>query len=223
MGEVVGALIPLALGIAVSPVPVGAVVLILLSPKPKGAGVAFLVGWVVGIVLAVSVFALLAGLIPATDPDAPHPVVGVAKIAIGAGLLVVAGRLWRRRPLDGVEPKQPGWMRAMSTLTTARAGVLGFVLAALNPVDTLIAIGAGLVIGGSALTGGEVVTSIALFTLVGASTVAVPVVAYLAAPARMTPRLHQLHEWLVRYNVTVTIVVIIVVGVALMGKGIGDL
>ena len=78
-------------------------------------------------------------------------------------------------------------------------------------------------IGGTALTGGEVVTSIELFTLVGASTVAVPVVAYLAAPARMTPRLHQLHEWLVRYNVTVTIVVIIVVGVALMGKGIGDL
>ena len=50
MGDVIGALVPLALGIAVSPVPVGAVVLILLSPRPKGASVAFLLGWILGIV-----------------------------------------------------------------------------------------------------------------------------------------------------------------------------
>ena len=53
---VIGEILPLALGIAVSPIPIIAAILMLLSPRAKGTSVGFLLGWVVGIVVAVTVF-----------------------------------------------------------------------------------------------------------------------------------------------------------------------
>lgn len=50
MNGVIGEILPLALGVAISPIPVIAAILMLLSPKAKGASAGLLLGWVVGIV-----------------------------------------------------------------------------------------------------------------------------------------------------------------------------
>ena len=60
MGSVIGEILPLAIGIAISPIPIIAAILMLLSPKAKGTSIGFLLGWVVGIVVAVTVFTLLS-------------------------------------------------------------------------------------------------------------------------------------------------------------------
>ena len=62
--SVIGDILPLALGIAISPIPIIAAILMLLSPKAKGTSVGFLLGWVLGIVVAVVLFTLLASVIP---------------------------------------------------------------------------------------------------------------------------------------------------------------
>ena len=64
MGSVIGDILPLALGIAISPIPIIAAILMLLSPKARGTSVGFLLGWVLGIVVAVVVFTLLASVHP---------------------------------------------------------------------------------------------------------------------------------------------------------------
>ena len=48
MGGVIGDLLPTALGVAISPVPIIAVILMLLAPRAKAASVGFLLGWVSG-------------------------------------------------------------------------------------------------------------------------------------------------------------------------------
>ena len=53
MGKAVGDTLPLAIGVAISPVPVIAVILMLLSPRAPGTGVGFLAGWVVGVAVVV--------------------------------------------------------------------------------------------------------------------------------------------------------------------------
>ena len=73
----IGEILPLALGIAVSPIPIIAAILMLLSPRAKGTSVGFLLGWVVGIVVAVTVFTLLAAELPASDDDASNPTGGL--------------------------------------------------------------------------------------------------------------------------------------------------
>lgn len=222
MGGVIGDILPLALGVAISPIPIIAAILMLLSPKAKGTSVGFLLGWVLGIVVAVTVFSLLSAIIPEQDPDAAKPVAGWIKIILGVLLLVLAVRQWRSRPKPGEEPPLPKWMAAIDEMTAGRGFVLGFVLAAVNPKNLLLGAAAGVSIGTGGLTVGETTIAIAVFTLIAAASVAIPVIAYLVASKRMATPLESLRHWLVHNNATVMAVLLLVIGVAVIGKGIGS-
>jgi threonine/homoserine/homoserine lactone efflux protein len=222
MGSVIGEILPLALGIAISPIPIIAAILMLLSPKARGTSLGFLVGWLLGIVVAVVLFTLLSSVIPQGDADDPKPVAGVIKIILGAALLLLAVKQWRGRPKEGVEPAMPKWMSAIDTMTPGRGLVLGFLLSGLNPKNLLMGVAAGVAVGSGSLAVGEIVVSVVVFTVIAASTVAVPVIAYLAATSRMTGPLESLRKWLVDNNATVMAVLLLVIGVVLIGKGIGS-
>ena len=222
MTAVIGDILPLALGVAISPIPIIAAILMLLSPKAKGTSVGFLVGWVLGIIVAVTVFSLLSSIIPEQDPDASKPVSGVIKLVLGALLLLLAGRQWRSRPKAGEEPALPKWMAAIDEMNAGRGLLLGFVLAAVNPKNLLLGAAAGVSIGTGGLTVGEATIVIAVFTLIAASSVAIPVISYLVASARMAGPLEALRGWLVHNNATVMAVLLLVIGVAVIGKGLGS-
>src|SRR5215213_11714701 len=98
MNVVIGEILPLALGVAISPVPVMAAILMLLSSNAKGTSVGFLLGWVAGIVVAVTAFTLLASVLPEQDADASNPTAGWIKIGLGVLLLLMAVKQWRGRP-----------------------------------------------------------------------------------------------------------------------------
>jgi hypothetical protein len=223
MNVVIGEILPLALGIAVSPIPIIAAILMLLSPKAKGTSVGFLLGWVVGIVVAVTVFTLLASVLPEND-DASNPTAGWIKIGLGVLLLLMAVKQWRGRPTGDQQPELPGWMKAIDTMTAAKGTGLGFLLSAVNPKNLLMAAGAGVIIGGTAagLDTGEEAVAIAVFTVIAAASVAVPVVGYLVASERMSGPLESMHQWLVKENAVVMAVLLLVIGVAMVGKGIGS-
>ncbi|HET6672555.1 MAG TPA: GAP family protein, partial [Agromyces sp.] len=213
---------PLALGIAISPIPIIAAILMLLSPKAKGTSVGFMLGWVLGIVIAVIVFTLLASIIPEQDPDASKPIAGWIKILLGVALLFLALRQWRGRPKPGEAAALPKWMAAIDTMTAGRGFVLGFLLSAVNPKNLLMAIGAGVIIGSGGLTVGETTLVIVIFVLIAACSVVIPVIAYLVASARMAAPLEALRGWLVHNNATVMAVLLLVIGVVVIGKGIGS-
>jgi threonine/homoserine/homoserine lactone efflux protein len=99
---------------------------------------------------------------------------------------------------------------------------LGFLLSAVNPKNLLLAISAGLIIGGAGLAVGQSVVIITIFVLLAASTVLVPVVAYLLASDRLAGPLDRLKEWLVDNNAAIMAVLLLVIGVAVIDKGIGN-
>jgi threonine/homoserine/homoserine lactone efflux protein len=222
VGSVIGDILPLALGIAISPIPIIAAILMLLSPKAKATSVGFLIGWVVGIVVAVVVFTVLASIIPASDPSQSKPISGVIKIVLGALLLFLALRQWRGRPKTGEAAALPKWMSAIDTMTAGRGLVLGFLLAALNPKNLLMGVGAGVVIGSAKISFGSEILAIVIFTIIAACTVAIPVIAYLVASNAMRAPLEGLRGWLVQNNSTVMSVLLLVIGVVVIGKGIGS-
>lgn len=222
MGSVIGDILPLALGVAISPIPVIAAILMLLSPKARVTSVGFLIGWVVGIVVAVTVFTLLAAVIPAADPDASKPIQAVIQLILGALLLLLAIRQWRGRPKAGEEPALPKWMQAIDKVSFPLALGLGFLLSAVNPKNLLMAAGAGLEIGGAALEVGQIILAIAIFTLIAASTVLVPVIGYLIAADRLRAPLDALRGWLAKENAIIMAVLLLVIGVSMIGKGIGN-
>ncbi|WP_313546211.1 GAP family protein [Leifsonia aquatica] len=220
MGGAIGDTLPLALGIAISPIPIIAAILMLLSPKARGTSVGFLLGWLLGIIVAVVVFTLLSGLIPAADPDASQPIGGTIKIVLGVLLLLLALRQWRSRPKPGETATLPKWMAAIDQMTAGRSLGLAFILAAVNPKNLLLAAGAGVAIGTAGLSVGEDIVVIVIFVIVAASSVAIPVIGYLLAADRIRGPLDSLRGWLVGNNATVMSVLLLVIGVVLIGKGI---
>jgi threonine/homoserine/homoserine lactone efflux protein len=222
MGGVIGEILPLALGVAISPIPIIAAILMLLSPKAKATSVGFLIGWIAGIIVATVAFTLLSAVLPENDPDASSPVQGTIKLVLGLLLILLAARQWRGRPHGQAAPELPKWMSAIDTLTAVKAAGLGILLSALNPKNLIMAAGAGIAIGGGGLGNGQIVVVIAVFTVIAACTVAVPVIAYLAAADRMAQPLETLREWLGRENAVVMSVLLLVIGVVMVGKGIGS-
>ena len=220
MGSVIGATLPLAIGIAISPIPIIAAILMLLSPKAKGTSVGFLLGWIVGILVAVTVFTLLSSVLPDSGEDESKPVHGVIQIVLGAGLLFLALRQWRSRPRAGVQAALPKWMSAIDTMNAGKGFGLGFLLAAVNPKNLLLGAGAGVAIGSAGLAAGEAAVAIGVFTVIAAASVAIPVIAYLVASERMSGPLESLRSWLVQNNSTVMAVLLLVIGFVLIGKGI---
>jgi threonine/homoserine/homoserine lactone efflux protein len=220
MNHAVGEILPFALGIAISPIPVIAAILMLLSPKARVTSVGFLLGWLTGIVVAVTVFVLLSSILPEAGDDGSQPVKAVIQLVLGALLLLLAVRQWRGRPKPGEEPALPKWMQAIDRITFATAFGLGFLLSAINPKNLLMAAAAGVAIGAAALGTGDVIVVVAVFTVIAASTVLVPVVAYLIASERLRAPLDALRTWLARENAVIMAVLLLVIGVSLIGKGI---
>ncbi len=218
---VIGETLPLAIGIAASPLPIIAVILMLLSSSARRTSIGFLVGWLGGLVVAVVIFQVLAGLLPASGTASPRPVAGLVKVVLGLGLLALAVRQWRSRPAPGEQADLPAWMSTIDKLDPVKAAGLAFVFAAANPKNLILAATSGIQIGQLGAVAEQLVATL-VFVLVAGSTVAVPVVAFLVAADRLAGPLESLREWLVHYNATIMFVVLLLLGVSTVGKGLAD-
>jgi len=219
MRAVIGEILPLSVGIAVGPLAIIAAVLMLLSPKAKSTSLGFLAGWVLGITLAVLTFTLLSLAMPNQGSGGPSAS-GVVKLILGASLLFLGVLQWRTRPAEGEEAVLPRWMASVDSMNPAKALGIGFLLAAINPKNLLIAASAGVIIGGAGLSVGQAAMAITIYVLLAACTVLIPVSTYLVASARVSGPLDQLGTWLVDHNNAILAVLFLVLGVAMIGKGI---
>ena len=71
MGEAIGELLPAAVGVAISPLPIVAVVLMLVAARGRSTGPAFLAGWLFGVAGAGAVVLLVASGADASDQGEP--------------------------------------------------------------------------------------------------------------------------------------------------------
>ena len=220
MGEVIGAVLPSALGVAISPVPIIAVILMLLAPRARAASVAFLLGWVVGVTVVVVVVTLVVDPVDSSEPDDPSTFSSVLKLVLGALFLLLALRSWRSRPRAGQAPEMPSWMSAITDFNATEALGLGLLLSAVNPKNLVMCIAAGAAIGGAAEDTSEAVVAIVVFVVIASASIAVPVIGFLLAQERMRQPLDELRQWLTAHNSIVMTVLLLVLGVASIGKGI---
>ena len=220
--QLLGELLPLALTIAISPIPIIAAILMLLSARARSVASAFLVGWVLGITVAVVVVTLLSAGIPAADPDAAKPVAGIVKLLLGVLLVLLAVRQWRARPRGDATPKPPRWMAAIDSMTPVRGAGLAFLLAAVNPKNLLMAVSAGVSVGTAGVSAGAETLAVVVYVVIASLSIAVPVVGFLVAGARLASVLGEVRDWLTANNATIMAVLLLVIGVATIGKGIGS-
>ena len=99
MGQAIGDLLPSAVGVALSPVPIIAVILMLGTPKARSNGPAFAVGWVIGLIVVSVIVLLLASDADDTD-SGTSTAVDVIKLLIGVLFLLMAVKQWQA-PSEG--------------------------------------------------------------------------------------------------------------------------
>jgi len=114
MGPAIGAILPLAVGVALSPIPIVAVILMLFSPRARSMGPAFVAGWVLGVAVVAGIVLLLADPANlAADAAGPSTTTAIIKLLLGALLVLVGVRQWQRRPKEGEPLALPHWMRSI--------------------------------------------------------------------------------------------------------------
>jgi threonine/homoserine/homoserine lactone efflux protein len=222
VGEAIGAVLPLAVGVALSPIPIIAVVLMLATPGGRANGVSFLLGWVVGLAVVGTIVLLVSGGAGAGDTGGPAPWVGIVKLVLGVALVVLAAVQWRRRPRTG-DTELPAWMTTIDTFTPVKAAGLGLGLSAVNPKNLLITVGAAAGIAATGTGAGGAAVALAVFVVLGTAGPAVPLVIDVALGARSGPVLAALRGWLAAHNTAIMCVLLVLIGVKLVGDGIAGL
>lgn len=224
MLDVIGSLLPLGLAISFSPFPMIAIVLLLLTPRPRANGAAFLTGWLLAILVVTIAFTAVAKLVEQPDPTEPNAVAGILRLLLGATLLALAVRKFVSGPKQDAEgaPVLPGWIAMMTTSTPGRSFTTGLLLAGANPKNLAFTAAAALSIGTGGLDASGVVWAIALYAIVAAITIIVPLIGHLAFSAGMMGALERLERWLLANHTTVMAMLLVVFGVVLIGNGIAS-
>jgi threonine/homoserine/homoserine lactone efflux protein len=219
LGSTIGEILPLAVAVALSPLPIVGVILMLGTPRGKANGITFLLGWFIGCAV---VCAIGTSLSSATSGDSdPSTVTRVVLSVLGALLLLLAVKQWRSRPKPGVEPVLPKWMHTMDSITPPKALVMAFLLSAVNPKNLMLGLAAGSTIAAASLNGSQQMVAIAVFTLIAMIGVAIPFVIYVAAGAKAEHILADLKTWMVANNAAIMAVLFLIFGVKLLGSGLG--
>jgi threonine/homoserine/homoserine lactone efflux protein len=226
MRQAISDVLPYAVGLAVIPIPIIAVILMLFSDRAKVNGPAFLVGWVITLSAIVAVvYAVSDAADTATDTSASDTS-STLQIVLGVVLVVLAVRKWRHRPAPGAEESMPKWMSAVDSFSPVKAFGLAVVLCALNPKNLILAVGAAALVGqaaGTAYSTSDAIVALVVFVLLSSLTIAIPVVYSLAGGARARATLDGWKTWLAANNATVMTILFLVFGVFLVAKGTGHL
>jgi threonine/homoserine/homoserine lactone efflux protein len=219
--EAVGQILPLAVAVAISPLPIVAVVLMLVTPRARTNGPAFIVGWLGGLaVLGAVLLAIVSGGDANDDPD---DWVSIVELVLGVALVLLSVQQWRGRPREGEEAPVPKWMGALDGFTAVKSVAAGAVLSSVNPKNLLLAIAAAAEIAQTGISTGEQAAAWLVFVLIATAGVAVPVVIYFALGDRAGRTLGSLKNWMARNNRAIMAVLLLVIGAKLIGDGISGL
>lgn len=205
-------LLLIGLAIALEPFPITAFILILGSAHGTRKGLAFILGWLTGLVVVIAAVVLATGGKPPAAKTNPSTAVLAVKLALGLVLILLAVRQWRR---IGHERKPVAWMERLDRLSLWTAAGLG---AFLQPW-VLVAAGATTVVGAKLSTVGD------YLTLLGFCLLATSSFLYLELYATFTPeaaaaRLERLRAWLDTHQDQVLVAVFLLLGFWLAGKSI---
>ena len=209
-------LIPLGLVIALSPITVIPAVLVLHAPRPRPASLAFLAGWVLGLAALTAVFVGASDL-PGALQQAPPRWASWMRVVLGSVLIAFAVFTWLTRHRHR---RTPVWLRSFSKLTPVRAGVTGAALVPLRPEVLILCAVAGLAIGTGGLSVAAAWTSVAVFVVVSASTVAIPILAFIGAGDRLDQALERLKVWMDENHAAMMAVILVVIGLVVLYNGI---
>ena len=219
IGQAIGEVLALGVGVALSPLAIVALVVMLVARgggRPAGA---FVVCWTLSLASISTLVLLLADGADASAKGAPATWVSVVKIVVGLLLVVFAARQWRGRESRAAKTEQPGWMRKLDTVTVAKAAGLAVVFV-IKPKNLLLTIGAGVAVAQVGASAAGQVVAVGVFVALGTAGLGIPLSIHVLMPGRGRELLLALRDWMVRENATIIAVLSLVIAAKLLGDAL---
>lgn len=237
MGLLLLSLIPPALGIVLSPLAVLAVIAVLLSERARLNSLAFLIGRVTGITVAVAGgYLVLRALDVQARPQQAvwlvllHFVLALV-LLVGAGYVLLRGRqrgqemAAARTPAEVAEaaPQLPGWLQSVDRFTPLRTTALGLGLFLLNPIDVSCAVIGALTIVLSEISTTAQVAVLAVFIAVGSISVVIPVLILQIRGDAAKDSLQRMRAWIAGNPHVLKAALLVVIAIMQLSKGLESL
>ncbi|MFJ9704609.1 GAP family protein [Streptomyces sp. NPDC101234] len=223
MGHAVGDVLGLAAGVAISPLPIVAIILILATPQGRLNGLLFALGWVLGLAALGAIMLAVGGSGGASAHKHPATWVGALKLALGALLALFGALQWRRRPKDPSQAQLPKWMAAIDRFGPGKILGLGLLFSAGNLKNAPLTIAAAASISSAGISVPQQIVTLAIFVIIASLGVLAPLAVYLVMGERAKSILGSWRDWAAQHNVAVLAVLFFVLGLKLLGDGISIL
>lgn len=223
MGDAIGQMLPFAIGVTLSPIPIIAVVVMLGTPRAHVNGPAFLAGWFAGLLVLGTVVLVVASSVGAQDDGGPAAWVGWLRLVLGALLVYLAAGKWRGRPRGDDEPEMPAWMSRADSFSAPKAARMGVLLSAANPKNLVLTVGAATAIAQTGIDTVDREVALLVFVVLGTVGPALPVGIYAVMGDRAAPVLEDTKRWMSAHNAAIMAVLGLVIGAKLIGDAISVL
>jgi hypothetical protein len=221
--DVIGSILPLAIAVTISPIPLIAEILLLFTKKPVANAASYLAGFILGVAGVLAILVAIAGTINLSTGSGPSKGAAILQLVLGALLLAAALRQFRGRPKPGQEAAMPKWMNGIAGFAPGKSLLVGAGIGALNPKNIIVGVAAAVAIASASLSAGQEVGAGAVYVLVAVLGVAAPLVVMLAMGEKAQPILDKWKAWLGQNNAVVMSVLFLVFAVVLIGKGIAGI
>lgn len=219
MGSAIGAMLGPAIGLAVNPLPIIAVIRLLTAPSGRAGGFAFALGWTVPIA---AVSAVLVGVGGARTGSEPARWTFWLQLAIGLLFLVLALQQWRSRRRPGSEPQPSKVLAKLDGLSPAKAAGIAVLLAA-NPKNlALLASGAESIAANAADTRSRIV-AVVLFVVLASLAVLIPVGVSVLGGDKSAATLSSWKDWLDEHTAAIVMTILLVLGFVFIGEALEGL
>lgn len=216
IADAVGSLLSLSIAIASSPLPIIAAVLV--AGSGGAAGLAYVLGWLIGLTGLALFSAFLVRGIGEIGPTG-QLLLDILRAALGVLLLGGALRKWKKRPREGEEPTVPAWLEAFRTMNAPRALRWGAVLAAANPKHVGLMLAAMAYVSEAASTG-EALIAVAVVVLLSSVAVVAIVLAGALGGKGAAAGLQAIQQFMVHNNNVIVMTVFIILGTMLLASGL---
>jgi len=209
---------PMSLGLALSPFPLIAIIIILMTPKSKSNSLWFLLGWILGIYAIGLLVLIIPGL--ANKHDTPNIYSGVIRIVLGLSLLIFAFKTWLNRPRPGDEIVTPKLFLSIDKFGFRKSMLTGFLFSAANVKNMAFSAAGALRINQSLAGTESIFIALLLFSLIGSLTLIFPVMVYVFAEKRIEPTFLIWKKWLIKNNKILLVLILGFIGLMLVHGGI---
>ncbi|MFE7112757.1 GAP family protein [Streptomyces sp. NPDC057575] len=221
MENAVGQMLASAVGVAISPIPLIAMVLMLATPRGRSNGSAFALGWVAVVALATSLIVAFGGNMQTGDEPADWTF--WLRLALGVLFLLMAARQWRGRPREAEEAQVPKWMQAIDRFTPGKAVALAAVLVLANPKNLVLVVGGAVSIASSGASAGGKTLAVVLKVVIASLCVLLPLGVFHFGGDRAEGILAGWKAWMAAHNSAIMTVLLLVLGAKYLGDALTGL